>query len=234
MVKYSPIASNKSSRRMNIPLKLILFWYNRIKNYIDKQNVNKNENFEYPTLFISKKYPKMSILELYIRIRNHLKKHYPNIYNKLNPSTKVSQANKEFIKIKEEEKKENKNEEILYEIIFKGKELSDEIKHVNEINCSKIKHLFKSYKFDERISEKYNNCFIKIIDLSKNGLDISSTNKRDELSTTSILSSSSNDNNKNKISFVTHLVKPQIKSKIFQTFIYENKFKKYKKINTVH
>ena len=216
MVKYCPTISNKSSKRINIPLKLILFWYNKIKNYINKQNINKNENYEYPTLYISKKFPKISILELYIRINNHLKKHFPKIYNKLNQTNKVTLQKNESIKM--EDKKDKKDEKINYEIKYKDKELSDEIKYINEKNCSNLKYLFKSYKFDKSISEKYNNCFIKIIDLSKNSLDISSTNKKEKLSNTSLLSSSLNKNNKNKIIFVTHLSRPSLKSKLFKTY----------------
>ena len=89
MVKNSKISTKQPSKQFRLQMKLILFWYNKIKNYIlIQQQKNKNNYSDYPTIYISRKYPKINILELYHRINNHLMKYFPNIYTKLNPEVK--------------------------------------------------------------------------------------------------------------------------------------------------
>ena len=208
MGKWANTTKQNSLRKIKLPLKLLLFWLKKIKKFIKEKNKDKDENIEYPTIYISQKYPKMSILELYGRIKNHLKKHYPNIYNRIK-----SKRNESLIKSSihlnndsntKESLNDNKNDddECFFRNIYKGRELTEEIKNINKRNCSHIKHLFEAYKFEPNISEKYDNCFIQIIDCRK---DFHKNINKDNLSTESSLSSSTNKNNKiNKIRFVTH------------------------------
>ena len=47
------------------------FSYNKsIQSPNNAQNKNKSKDFEYPTIYISRKYPKISVLELYCKIKN--------------------------------------------------------------------------------------------------------------------------------------------------------------------
>ena len=212
MVKHSTLSNPKSSGRIKIPLKHLLFWNRKIKEYICIKRKNK-ENIECQTIYISKKYPKMGILDLYRRIQNHLKKHYPNIYNKLNRDIRESSLNnsnkikKDSIEIKLKDAKENKDEEILFRNIYKGRELTEMIQHINELNCIKINNIFESFKFEENIALKYDNCFVKQVICDKDESEISINSRKDDLSTSSNLSSSTNEsfNKIRKIHFVTHL-----------------------------
>ena len=226
MVKYSIGSKPDSSRKIHIPLKSLLFWHKKIEGYINKVKKDNKENFEYPTVYISKKYPKMSILELSKRIKNHIRKHFPEVYNILNkkekedikePKESLTSEKNECIQ-KEEIIIKEKDEDI-YKNVYRGIELSNEIKNINEMNCSHMKDLFKSYKFEQNIAEKYDNNFVKIIICNKDDT-YSSINKKDDSSTTSISSVSnlSKENKKNKIRFVTHLQNKQIKNKLFNVF----------------
>ena len=87
MVKNSGNNNINNSRRVKIPIRLLVFWYKKIKAFINTQSLILIKNKEYPKIYISKKYPKMSIFELYQRINNHLNKYYQNIYLKLNSNT---------------------------------------------------------------------------------------------------------------------------------------------------
>ena len=107
MIKYSIASKPDSSRKIHIPLKSLLFWHKKIEGYINKKKQDNDENFEYPTIYISKKYPKMSILELSKRIKNHIRKHFPDLYNILNKKEKEEKKEQE-----EKEEKESLNKEI--------------------------------------------------------------------------------------------------------------------------
>ena len=232
MIKYSIASKPDSSRKIHIPLKSLLFWHKKIEGYINKKKQDNVENFEYPTIYISKKYPKMSILELSKRIKNHIRKHFPDVYNILNKKekeekeekpkeslNKENKENKEVVKKEEIIQIEEDDDEDIYKNTYRGIELSNEIKKINEMNCSHINDLFKSYKFEDKIAEKYDNSFVKIIICNKDNSD-SSINKKDDSSTTSIssISTSSNKNKKNKINFVTHLQNKQLKPKLFNIY----------------
>ena len=238
MVKYPVTQSNSSSPKIRIPLKVIIFWYKKISSYINSKNISSIENKECPTLYISKKYPRMSILELYERISHHLSKYFPNIYNKLNANTnkkcliKLKKIRKEINgKNKEtstKPKNDNKTKKNLYVLISgKKNKSSEKIRHINEKNCKNIKHLFESHKFDEDILEKYNNCTIKEIlltDDKKESIDDNGNDNDNESSSSNIdnispckstSSNSSSSLNFNKINFLTHFQKAPKKSKYF-------------------
>ena len=234
MVKYSVIPSNSSSPKIRIPLKIIIFWYKKISSYINSKNISSIENRECPTLFISKKYPKMSILELYERISHHLSKYFPNIYNKINANTnkkciiklkKIPVERNENNKEKNEESSNNnlKNKNIYVLIKSRKNKISEKIRLRNEKNCQNIKHLFEPHKFDEEILEKYNNCTIKEILLMKdkkedddaNDSESSSSSIDNVLPCKSTSSTSSSSLNFNKINFLTHFQKTPKKSKYF-------------------
>ena len=207
MGKYSNTVNNKSLRKKKIPLNLLLLFGNKkIKDFIRAKFKNKND--QYLTLYISKKYAKMIILELYRRYKNYLKKDFPNIIKtKRNKSCiKLPKQNLNYVSIKKENIN-HKNEDYFCKNIYKGEDLREEISNINKRNCSHIPHLFEPYKFTPNICEKYDNCFIKSIDCRKNELYSPIYNKKDNLSTESSLYSSSNKNNNNKtnkIYFVTY------------------------------
>ena len=205
MGKHSNASNGKSKGFSKIPIRIILFWYKTIQNYIIKLKTENNcieENIEYPTINIGK-HKKMNILELYKRIRNHIKKHFPLIHNEIKNSHKESIINsekeKEKAPVQKEEEIDNKNEKsisaisapfkvekIVFSKIYRDKDLSEEIKNINERNCAKISHLFKSYKFDEETARNYDNYFVKMIVCDREDSDPSY--KRDDYSTTSMTS----------------------------------------------
>ena len=236
MVKYPVTQSNSSSPKIRIPLKVIIFWYKKISSYINSKNISSIENRECPTLYISKKYPKMSILELYERISHHLSKYFPDIYNKLNANTnkkcliKLKKIGKEINEKNKETntkpKNDNKTKKKLYVLITgKKNKSSEKIRHINEKNCKNIKHLFEPHKFDEDIIEKYNNCTIKEILLKDDKKESADDNDKDNESSSSNIdnvspckstsSNSSSSLNFNKINFLTHFQKAPKKSKYF-------------------
>ena len=212
MGKWAESKKQKSLRKTKISLKLLLLLLKKIREYIKEKNKNKDKDKtdEYPTIYISKKYPKMSILELYRIIKNHLKEHFPNIYNRIKSKRKEFLTKSPIFLYNDsnqvESLNDNKNsDDWFFRNIYKGRELTEEIIDINERNCSHIKNLFESYKFEPYILEKYDNCLIQIIDCRKDKLDFPRNNKKDNISIQSSLSSSSNKNNKiTKIHFVTH------------------------------
>ena len=239
MVKYL-VPSIHSTSKYKIPLKLLIFYYKRISSYIRTRNLNLFTNKEFPTIYISKKYPNMSILELHQRISHHLIKYYPSIYEKLNSNSKkcIVKLKKEPIgtienEIINESSKNiiyNKNAYVLINLGIKNK-LSEKIKLSNEKNCEKIKHLFQPHIFNDDICEKYNNCSVKEILLEENNNNIddeSSSNDLDNVSPCKTIStySSSIIIPNNKINFLTHFKNAPRKSKYFNNDdYYSNKLK---------
>ena len=238
MVKYSIVPGNHSSSKFRISLRSLIFYYTKISEYINTRNFNLSKNKECPTIYISKKYPKMSIIELYQRIDHHLNKYFPSIYEKLNTNKK-----KCIVKLKKEPIDSNKKEKIkesskniipkknAYVLISLGKKnkYSEKIKKSNEKNCEKIKHLFQPHTFNNDIYEKYNNCSIKEILLeNKNNDDESSSSDIDDVSSCKSISTSSTSTiiSNNKINFVTHFKNIPRKSKYFNNDdYYSNKLK---------
>ena len=181
----------------------------------------------------------MTILELYQRIEHHLMKYFPNIYHKINSKTKKclikikknpldSNLNENIIKNDNESNNEESNKKPLVLINSrKRNKYTENILLSNEKNCSKIKHLFESHKFDEDILEKYNNCTIKEIlltDDKKESIDDNGNDNDNESSSSNIdnvspckstSSNSSSSFNLNKINFLTHFQKAPKKSKYF-------------------
>ena len=253
MVKNSGNNNINNSKRIKIPIRLLIFWYKKIKAFINTQNLNLIKNKECPTIYISKKYPKMSILELYQRINNHLNKYYPNIYQKLNSNIekclikatqktdrKKSPEKSNNVEPKKEEKK--KELYILIKIEEKNTYLEEKIKS-NEKSCKKIEHLFKQYEFEEEIYEKYNDHYVDYILIETNNENhndndnIYDNNKNNDIemcydstkdispSKCSTTSSSSSIAN-NTINFLTHLRSSQRKIKYFNNDdYYINKLK---------
>ena len=254
MVKYSVLSNTPYTPRIRIPLKLIIFWYKKIKSYINTQNMNLINSKECPTLYISKKYPRMSILELYQRINNHLIKYFPKIYHKLNSNKKrcLVKLKKETINNKEIEKKENNEKNVNvpnneesnktpYILISLGKKKynNEKIKLLNEKSCEKVKHLFEPHKFNDEVYENYNNCYVKeiLLDDNKNN-DNDNNNENENENETSSLSiedvspiestsfSSSTGFNSNRINYLTHFKNIPRKSKYFNNDdYYSNKLK---------
>ena len=259
MVKCSTDSNSALSPRLKIPLKTIIFWYKKISSYIKSRNIKLFENKECPTIYISKKYPNMSILELYQRISHHLSKYFPNIYQKLNSNSKKCliklKKNPEESNPKEKENKENENNiessnntksnKNMYVLIKlrKRNKITEKIKQKNEKNCEKIKYHFESHKFENDISEKYNNCKIKEIVLKNNdnvkGNDSKDNDNDDNEESSSISlddvspctnnstpSSYSYTYTSNKINVLTHFNKAPRKSKYFNNDdYYSNKLK---------
>ena len=190
MVKYSSISNPKFTIKLKMPLKTLLFWHKKMKEYINILKEKKKNGIEYPTIYISKKYPQIGFLELYNKIKNYFKRQILLNYmmrknGNRESSLLSSMENGEINHIEEKD------------IIIRRKYESENIKHINEMNCFHIKHLFeaKSYKN----SEGYDNCFVKIIvcrKKKKKKLESSIDNKNDNFSTTSLLSSSTNTSNK--------------------------------------
>lgn len=248
MVKMIKTAPNKPAKKFHLPMRLILFWHKKLKAYIYTQK-SKDKNFQFPSIYISPKYPKMNILELYQRIQNHLMKHFPNIYNKLNSNNKMlkdknerdSQKKKDFginnsenennkninnnsIKLADEKYDEiNENQELKLKNSNNDFILSEEIKLINESNCCQIQDLFKSHKFTDDVSEKYDNYFVKVILLKNPKNEISSSKNKPENSPSKSASTiSSNENNKsnNKINFVTYSKNISMKPKYYNNDSY--------------
>lgn len=238
MGKHSNASNGKSKGFSKIPIRIILFWYKTLQNYIIKlktENIGSEENIEYPTINIGK-HKKMNILELYKRIRNHIKKHFPLIHNEIKNSHKEliikgEKKEEEKAPIRNEDQSNNKNEKnisapfkvekIVLTDIYRDKDLSEEIRNINEGICVKISHLFKSYKFDEETARNCNNYFVKMIVSDREESD--SSYKRDDYSTTSMTSNDKKNYSKNefdknnKVTFVTHLEKrPSLKIKMFK------------------
>ena len=203
MSKRSKALNDKSKVFSKIPIRIILFWYKAIRNYIIKlknENKDNEENIEFPTINFGRT-KKMNILELYIKIRNHIKKHSPLIHNKIKASNKETinkgdKATEKTEPIKNESEDKNKNEKnfsntfkvkkFIFGDIYRDEDLSDEIKTINEINCINIIHLFKSYKFDEETAKNFDNYFVKMIVCDREKSDLSY--KREDCSTAKIIS----------------------------------------------
>ena len=212
MVKYPAIPSISSPPKIRIPLKVIIFWYKKISSYINSKKISSFENRECPTIYISKKYPKMSILELYERIKHHLSKYFPDIYQKLNsnPNKKCLIKLKKIPKELNDTNKENnielsnnnKTKKNIYVLIKTGKKnkFSEKIRLKNEKNCEIIKHLFEPHKFDENILEKYNNCTIKEILLINNKNENNNENNEKDNDKNDDNNESSSSNNDDDIS----------------------------------
>ena len=181
MVKNSGNNSINNSRRIKIPIRLLIFWYKKIKAFISTQNLNLIKSKECPTVYISKKYPKMSILELYQRINNYLSKYYPSIYHKLNSNTEK----KCLIKPQKNEPKETQEKSntvdpmkegrkkelyVLIKIEEKNDYLEEKILS-NEKSCKKIEHLLKQYEFGEEIYKKYNDHYVDCVLIENNNND---------------------------------------------------------------
>ena len=213
MVKSKQSQNNKTSPRLNLPIKLIIFWYKRLSAYINSKKFDVINKEDCPKIFISKKYPQMSILELYQRIDHHLIKYFPHIHSKLN-----SNNNKEsLINIKKEPKKETEENNNIKNINDEQKtnnlteninpeetnEHTKKIKLSNEKYCYKINKLFKEHKFSDEIYEKYNNCSVKEI-LIKNEDNPLKLNNIDNISPTKSISTSSTKSYGNKVTYLTH------------------------------
>ena len=225
MVKFLESQKNSSSRRLNLPLKLIIFWYKRLSIYMNSKKFEKINKEDYPKLFISNKYPQMSILELYQRINHHLIKYFPDIHRKLNSNNnkhlinqrkdtlninkEVSENNHNNINYLEKTKnleEERNNNDIIIDLKSDDK-LTDDIKSINEKNCKKINHLFKEHKFDNEIYEKYNNCFIKEILIKKvenNNININELNNNNNISPCKSTSTISSKCHGNQVNYLTH------------------------------
>ena len=235
MVKNSGNNNINNSRKIRIPIRLLLFWYKKIKAFINTQNLNLIKNKECPTIYVSKKYPKMSILELYQRINNHLNKYYPNIYHKLNsnneksllkpPKNNVQKENPEKSNDLEPQKEEKKKElYVLIKIEEKNTYLEEKIKS-NEKSCKKIEHLLKQYEFGEEIYEKFNEHYVDCIlieninenhnDNNNNDIEMCCDSTKDISPSKCSTSSSSCSFTNNTINFLTHLRHSQRKIKYF-------------------
>lgn len=171
MVKYSKVSNKIFTIKLKMPLKTLLLWHKKCKEYIKLLKSNKNKNIEYPTIYISKKYQKMDCLELCKIIKGGLKKYITYIFQNINAVNKESliHLNKQTIKEYPNKALDIKEKEQKQEIILKNiniSNLSEDIKIVNELNCSHMKHLFESHIFSEN-SEKYDNCFVKQISINK-------------------------------------------------------------------
>ena len=254
MVKYSAMPGITSPHKIRIPPKLLLFWYKKISSYLSSQKSNPIKDRECPTIYISKRYPKMTILELYQRIEHHLMKYFPNIYHKINSKTKKclikikknpldSNLNENIIKNDNESNNEESNKKPLVLINSrKRNKYTENILLSNEKNCSKIKHLFESHKFDDDIYEKYDKCYIKEILIkdpnnnnNDNDDDSNSSNLDDITPFTSTSYSSSNITINNKVNFLTHLRKIPRKSKYFNNDdYYSNKLKSIGNYNIIN
>ena len=247
MVKYITSISISPPHKFKIPIKVIIFWYKKISSYINSRKLSLIENKECPTIYISKRYPKMSIIELYERISHHLSKYFPSLYHKLNSNKKnclikiKKVQNDSNLKTKEEkyklsnnEIKPNKNFYVLIKNTEKN-EHTEKIKRLNEKKCEKLKHLFEPHKFENDILEKYNNCTIKEILLrnndNENDNESSSSSYSiiddDDISPCkSVSSTSSNSSTINKINYLVHFSKAPRKSKYFDNDdYYSNKLK---------
>lgn len=228
MVKYLAITAVSNPPKIRIPLKLLIFWYKKIASYLNSQKSNQIKNKECPTIYISKRYPKMTILELYQRIEHHLMKYFPDIYHKINTDTKncliklkknpLESNVKEKIINRDKELNNKKANQKAFVLIKKNNKPSQKILLSNEKNCSKIKHLFESHKFNDDICEKYNNCYIKEIlikDNNNNDDDDSTSSILDDVTPCNSTSSTSSVSFNNKINFVTHFRNIPRKSKYF-------------------
>lgn len=221
MVKSLELQAKPSYRRFNLPLKLIIFWYKRLSIFINSKKFENIRKEEYPKIFISHKYPQMSILELYQRINHHLFKYFPDIFRKLNSNNKeyIIKQNKHSYDDKESEnnkniindfeKPKNLTDEKTSDIIIDLKnhnELSKDIKLLNEKNCNKINHLFKPHKFTNEICEKYNNCFVKEVLIKKeenNIININEDNNKN-ISPSKSTSTISSKSHGKKINYLTY------------------------------
>ena len=252
MVKYNTLPNKKKSR---IPLRFVIFWYRKIKNFITEQK-KKNANLNNCTFYFSPKYPKMNILSLYKRIRKHLIKYLPN-QSFVNKNQKINISSNKIIKSFNDKNNMRISEDLIFD---KADKISRKIKHLNMKNCSNIIHLFNQPKFDEKFATKYDNNYVssiiirnnnnsvkiqKVIQNSLNS-DISSNGKENISNNTNNFSKSSSlslaieknkkdDASKNKTlnkpqtQFVTHFGKSSdhsIKSKYFIDDDYYNRILK--------
>ena len=208
MVKHLKISNPSLTIRIKLPLKTLLFWRQKIKDYAEITKKMKKEQNIYQTIYFSKKYPKIGFIELYKIIKKLLKKklNYTDIRNKeelnhLNNNKDYSIKEEDITSINENEIT-NKNNQI-------GRELSEDIKNINEINFSHIKHYFES-KLNIN-SNKYENCFVESIYCYERKKELFSfqRNKKIYFISSKLFTSSSNNikkNIKNKIRFITQLV----------------------------
>jgi len=228
------------TRRIKIPIRLILFWRKKIKSYINSHILKIIKNKEYPTIYISKEYPKMSILELYERINNHLNKYFPIIYQKLNSNTKNGLMNikkdpQGEIDISPPKKETKKNKLALIQESKKDK-YSKEIMSSNKKSQQKIKQHLNN---DKLSNGKYNQCYRNniVIEIKHennnenknvNELDTNSNSNsiKDLSPSKSSTTSSSSIFKKNKYHFLTHYENAERKSKYFNNdSYYINKLK---------
>ena len=240
MVKFLESQTNPSSRRLNLPIKLIIYLYKRLSVYIKSKNFDTLDKEQCPNIFVSNKYPRMSILELYQRINHHLIKYFPDIHQKLNSNNKKyiikqkgnsndnnKKSEKNINNINDFEKsniiKEEKTSDIIIDI-KNDNTLSEDIKLLNEQNCQGLNHLFKPHKFDDEICNKYNNCFVKEV-LIKNddnnimNLNHLEINNNSNISPSKSTSSISSKYHKNKVNYLTYSKNFVIKKSKYFNFI---------------
>ena len=204
MVKSLEPQTNKSSPRLKLPINLIIFWYKRLSNIINSKKFEATNKDNCPKIYISKRFPQMSVLELYQRVNHHLNKYYPNIHQKLN----MNNNKKHIIKLRKIKTKkkisENTENEKLKNLTDKNNSEENIIKSTNEKYCGKISHLFEEHKFDKEVYEKYNNCSVKEI-LIKNDNNITDTNTKglDSISPSKSTTSSTKSYG-SKITYLTH------------------------------
>lgn len=146
---------NKSS----IPYRQMFFYYKKLKEFLHKNNISENNSLSSKTIYVSKKYPKMDILELYLKLKKYLIKHFQEIKDIIS-STKIK---------KEKEEQEKKNDDDKRGYIYNNQisDIYERVKTINESNLSHRDDYFKTYILNEQNYEKYNNHFVKSINIRK-------------------------------------------------------------------
>lgn len=122
---------------------------------------------------MSKKYKNVDIIKICILIKKYLLNLILYMYKKIKSrkietllSTKKTNKKEYSINKKEvKQVKEKENKITLNKVNITN--LSNNIKKVNEKNFPHIKQFFNSYTFSDKIIEKYDNHFVKLINCNK-------------------------------------------------------------------
>ena len=64
MVKHSTFSNPILTIKLRMPLKTLLLWYKKFKEYVTLLKNNKKKNIKYPTIYVSKKYSKIDLIGL--------------------------------------------------------------------------------------------------------------------------------------------------------------------------
>ena len=164
--------TNSAKNKMKIPIPTFVYWYKKLRKLIfDLQE--KNEDVKNYKVYLSLRYPNISILELFLKIRKYLIKYVSEngiIKNKeenedqdSTSTQSISPLKSIVIEIEVFENKECIEKLNTYKAMDKKEILSNKIRVRNIKKFADCKNFFKQPKFDKNFVKENNNLHMKYI-----------------------------------------------------------------------